>query len=196
MWSDPEYSTGFCLPWLWNSLWRQSFCQVSWMVCPRGLACQLQAWLIHLPQLERESLDDGQPPCPEAVMTTEGREANLDQIAHHVVHPALHQDYASDFQSWRATDIAPTLTSPILVGITSSMCLPERPMMPKGPETTKATKGLQGGGEALVQPAIPGPSHIGGPMEMEGRSRWGSSQSILMPPSWLTSPRTQLTSSY
>ena len=60
--SAPEYSTRFCLPWLWNNLWRRSFCQVSWMVCPRGSACQLQVWLIHLPQLERESLDDGQPP--------------------------------------------------------------------------------------------------------------------------------------
>ena len=55
---------------------------------------------------------------------TEGREVNPDQITHHVVHPALHQDYASDFRSRRATDIAPTLTSPILVGIVSSMHLP------------------------------------------------------------------------
>ena len=52
----------------------------------------------------------------EAVMMTEGREVNPDQITHHVVHPALHQDYASDFRSRRATDIAPTLTSPILRG--------------------------------------------------------------------------------
>ena len=75
----------------------------------------------------------------EAVMMTEGREVNPDQITHHVVHPALHQDYVSDFWSRRATDIAPTLTSPILAGIASSMRLPERPMMPEGPETTKAT---------------------------------------------------------
>ena len=97
----------------------------------------------------------------EAVMMTEGREVNPDQITHHVVHPALHQDYASDFRSRRATDIAPTLTSPILAGIASSMRLPERPMMPEGPETPKAKEGLQVGGEALVQPAAPGPSHIG-----------------------------------
>ena len=87
-------------------------------------------------------------------MTTEGREVDLDQITQHVVHPALHQDYASDFRSQRVTDIAPTLTSPILVGITSSMRLPEGPTMPEGPETPKAQKGLKGGGEALVQPAI------------------------------------------
>ena len=104
---------------------------------------------------------------------TKGREVNPDQITHHVVHPALHQDYASDFQSWRATDIAPTLTSPILAGITSSMHLPKRLTMPKGPETPKATEGLQGGGEALVQPAIPGPSHISEPMETEGEKLLG-----------------------
>ena len=74
----------------------------------------------------------------EAVMTTGGREVNPDQITHHVVHPALHQDYTSDFRSRRATDIAPTLTSPILAGIASSMRLPERPTMPEGPETPKA----------------------------------------------------------
>ena len=39
--------------------------------------------------------------------------------------------------------------------------------MPEGPETPKAHEGLQGGGEALVQPAVPGPSHIGEPMETE-----------------------------
>ena len=110
----------------------------------------------------------------EAVMTTEGKEVNPDQITHHVVHPALHQDYASDFRSRRAADIAPTLTSPILAGITSSMRLPERPTMPKGPETPKAQEGLQGGGEALVQPAIPGPSHIGKPMETEEEKPLGA----------------------
>ena len=106
-------------------------------------------------------------------MTTEGK-VNPDQITHHVVHPALHQDYASDFQSRRAADIAPTLTSPILAGITSSMRLPERLTMPEGPETPKAQEGLQGGGEALVQPAIPGPSHMGKPMETEEEKLLGA----------------------
>ena len=100
-------------------------------------------------------------------MMTEGREVDSDRITQHVVHPALHQDYTSDFQSRRVADIAPTLTSPILAGITSSMRLPERPTMPEEPETPKAQEHPQGGGEALVQPAIPGPSHIDEPMEME-----------------------------
>ena len=100
-------------------------------------------------------------------MMTKGREVDSDWITQHVVHPALHQDYASDFRSRRVADIAPTLTSPILVGIASSMHLPERPTMPEGPETPKVQECLQGGGEALVQPAIPGPSHTGEPMETE-----------------------------
>ena len=99
-------------------------------------------------------------------MMTEGREVDSDRITQHVVHPALHQDYASDFRSWRVADIAPTLTSPILAGIASHMRLPKRPTMP-GPETPKARECLQGGGEALVQPAIPGPLHIDEPIEME-----------------------------
>ena len=107
-------------------------------------------------------------------MTTEGREVDPDQITQHVVHPALHQDYVSDFQSRRVTDIAPTLTSPILVGIASCMHLPEGPTMPERPETPKAQEGLQGGGEALVQPAIPGPSHIDKPVEMEEEKPLGA----------------------
>ena len=33
----------------------------------------------------------------EAVMRTEGRDVNLEQVTPHVVHPGLHQDYALDF---------------------------------------------------------------------------------------------------
>ena len=104
----------------------------------------------------------------EAVMMTEGRAVDPDQIAPHVVHPAFHQDYELDFQLWRVNDIAPTLTSPILVGIASNMCLPGRPAVPKGPEFPKTDQGLQGHGGAPAQPAVPGPSHIGGSMEIEG----------------------------
>ena len=130
--------------------------------------------VIYLPTSAREGVSQQwAATLREAVMMTEGREVNPDQITRHVVHPALHQDYASDFRLRRANDIAPTLTSPILVGIASSMCLPERPTMPKGPETPKAKEGLQGGGGALAQPATPGPSHIGEPMETEGEKPLG-----------------------
>ena len=80
----------------------------------------------------------------EAVMTTEGREANGDQITTHVVHPVLHQDYELDFRLRRVNDITPTLTSPMLVGIASSVHLTGRPVMPKGPEPPKTEEGLQG----------------------------------------------------
>ena len=104
----------------------------------------------------------------EAVMTTEGRETNPDQITPHVVHPALHQDYELDFQLRRVNDIAPTLTSPMLAGIASSIHLTRRPAVPKGPESPKREEDLQGHGGAPAQPAVPGPSHIGGPMETGG----------------------------
>ena len=104
----------------------------------------------------------------EAVMTTEGREANPDQITPHVVHPALHQDYELDFRLRRVNDIAPTLTSPMLAGMASSVHLPGRPAVPKGPESPKTEEDLQGCGGAPAQQAVPGPSHISGPMETEG----------------------------
>ena len=103
----------------------------------------------------------------EAVMTTEGREANPDQITPHVVHPALHQDYELDFRLRRVNDIAPTLTSPMLAGIASSVHLTGGPAVPQGSESPKTEEGLQGHGGAPAQPAVPGPSHIGGPMETE-----------------------------
>ena len=39
--------------------------------------------------------------------------------------------------------------------------------MPEEPEIPKVQERPQGGGEALVQPAIPGPLHIDEPMETE-----------------------------
>ena len=101
-------------------------------------------------------------------MMTEGREANPDQVTPHVVHPGLHQDYYSDFRMRRVDDIAPTLTSPMLAGIASSVCLTGRPGVPKGPASPKTEEGLHGGEGAPAQPAAPGPSHIGRPMETEG----------------------------
>ena len=101
-------------------------------------------------------------------MMTEGREANPDQVTPIVVHPGLHQDYDLDFQMWRVDDIAPTLTSPMLTGIASSIHLTGRPAVPKGPASPKTEEGLWGHGGAPAQPAVPGPSHVGGPVETEG----------------------------
>ena len=101
-------------------------------------------------------------------MTTEGREANPDRVTPHVVHPGLHQDYELDFQLQRVDDIAPALTSPTLAGIASSIRLTGMPVVPKGPASPKTGEGLWGCGGAPAQPAVPGPLHIGGPVETEG----------------------------
>ena len=56
----------------------------------------------------------------------------------------------------------------MLAGIASSVHLTGRPAVPKGPASPKTEEGLQGHGGAPAQPAVPGPSHIGGPVETEG----------------------------
>ena len=104
----------------------------------------------------------------EAVLKTEGREVNPDQVTPHVVHPGLHQDYNLDFQMWRVDDIATTLTSPMLSGLVSSIRLTGGPEVPKGSASPKMEEGLWGHGGAPAGPDVPGPSHIGGPMETEG----------------------------
>ena len=68
----------------------------------------------------------------------------------------------------RVDDIAPTLTSPMLAGLVSSACLTGRPVVPKGPASSKTEEGLWGCGGAPAWPEVPGPSHIGGPVETEG----------------------------
>ena len=99
---------------------------------------------------------------------TEGGEANPDQVTPHVVHPGLHQEYNLDFRMWRVDDIAPALTSPMLAGLVSSLRLTGRPVVPKGPASPKTEEGLWGRGGAPARPDVPGPSHIGGPVETEG----------------------------
>ena len=101
-------------------------------------------------------------------MMTKGKEVNPDQVTPHVVHPGLHQDYDLDFQMRRVDDIAPTLMSPMLAGLVSSICLTGRPAVSKGPASPKTEEGLWGRGGAPAWPDVPGPSHIGGPMETEG----------------------------
>ena len=100
-------------------------------------------------------------------MTTEGKEANPGWVTPHGVHPGLHQDYELDFQLQRVDDIAPTLTSPMLAGLASSVRLTRRPVVPKGSASPKTEEGLRGRGGAPSQPDVPGPSHIGRPMEIE-----------------------------
>ena len=80
----------------------------------------------------------------EAVMRNEGRDIDLEQVTPHVVHPGLHQDYDLDFQMRRVDDIAPSLTSPLLSGLISNICLLGRPVVPREPVSSKAEEGLWG----------------------------------------------------
>ena len=98
----------------------------------------------------------------EAVMRTEGRDVNLEQVTPHVVHPGLHQDYDLDFRMQRVDDIAPALTSPMLSGLISSVRFLGRPEVPRGPASPKTEEGLWGHSRAPAGPDAPGPSCIGG----------------------------------
>ena len=93
----------------------------------------------------------------EAVMRTEARDVNLEQVTPHVVHPGLHQDYDLDFRMRRVDDIAPTLTSPMLSGLISSVRFLGRPEVPKGPASPKMEEGLWGHSGAPTGPDAPGP---------------------------------------
>ena len=93
-------------------------------------------------------------------MKTEGRDVNLGQVTPHVVHPGLHQDYDLDFRMQRADDIAPTLTSPMLSGLISSVRSIGRPEVPKGPSSPKMEESLRGCSRAPTGPDVPGPSCI------------------------------------
>ena len=79
-----------------------------------------------------------------------------------MVHPGLHQDYDLDFQTRRADDIAPTLTSPLLSGLISNIHLLGRPEVPREPVSSKVEQGLWGRSGAPARPDAPGPSCNGG----------------------------------
>ena len=98
----------------------------------------------------------------EAVIKTEGMDINLDQVTPHVVHPGLRLDYDLDFRMQRVDDIAPTLTSPMLLGLISSVRFLGRPEVPRGPASPKTEEGPWGPSGAPTVPDVPGPSCIGG----------------------------------
>ena len=74
----------------------------------------------------------------------------------------LHLDYDLDFQTWRVDDIAPTLTSPLLSGLVSNICLRGRPEVPRKPVSFTVAEGLWGRGRTPTRPGAPGPSCDGG----------------------------------
>ena len=62
----------------------------------------------------------------------------------------------------RVDDIAPTLISPMLSGLISSVHFLGRPEVPKGPASAKMEEGLWGHSGAPTGPDAPGPSCICG----------------------------------
>ena len=56
----------------------------------------------------------------------------------------------------------------MLAGLVSRIRLTGGPVLPKGPTSPKTEESLWGHGGAPARPDVPGPSHIGGPMETEG----------------------------
>ena len=98
----------------------------------------------------------------EAVVRTEGRDIDLEQVTCNVMPPGLHLDYDLDFQTRRVDDMAPTLMPPLLSGLVSNICLLGRPEIPRKPLSFKADEGLWGHGRAPAKPGAPGPSRDGG----------------------------------
>ena len=62
---------------------------------------------------------------------------------------------------WRVDDIAPTLTSPMLSGLVSSVPFLGKPEVPNKPVSPKMEEGLWGHSGAPTGPDALGPSHIG-----------------------------------
>ena len=98
----------------------------------------------------------------EAVIRTEGRNIDLEQVTHNVMPPGLHLDYGLDFLTRRVNNIAPTLTSPLLSGLVSNICQLQRPEIPRKLVSFRVDEGLWGHGRAPVKQGAPGPSHNGG----------------------------------
>ena len=94
----------------------------------------------------------------EAVIKTEGRDIDLEQVVHNMLPPGLHLDYDLDFQTRRVDDIAPTLTPPLLSSLVGSIHQLEKPEIPRKPVSFKADEGLCGHSRDPAKPDTPGPS--------------------------------------
>ena len=94
----------------------------------------------------------------EAVIRTEGRDIDLEQVTNNVMPPGLHLDYGLDFLTRRVDDIALTLTSPLLSGLISNIHQLQSPGIPGKPAPFKADEGLWGHSRAPAEPGAPCPS--------------------------------------
>ena len=79
-----------------------------------------------------------------------------------MIPPELHLDYGMDFLTRRVSDIAPTLTSPLLSGLINNICQLQGPGIPRKLAPFKTDEGLWDRGRAPAEPGAPRPSHDGG----------------------------------
>ena len=94
----------------------------------------------------------------EAVIRTEGRDMDLEQVTCNVVPSGLHLDYDLDFQTRRVDDLAPTLTPPLLSGLVGNIHQLEKPEIPGKPTSFEVDEGLWGHGWAPRKPDVLSPS--------------------------------------
>ena len=132
----------------------------------------------------------------EAVMMTEGREVNPDQVTPHVVHPGLHQDYNLDFRMRRVDDIAPTPHVPY-----ASRSCQQHPPHWGANGTQRACisqdgRGPVGSWRSFCSARCTRPLTHWGPWRQRETNHWNRGESISMPPSLRLPQRTQLLSSY
>ena len=76
----------------------------------------------------------------EAVERTEGEDVDPRQITGNVVPYGLHLNYDVDFKFRRVGDIAPTLTSPLLLDLISNILQPVWTPLPKEPPSFQTNK--------------------------------------------------------
>ena len=95
----------------------------------------------------------------EAVRRMEGRDVDLRQVTSTVVPHGLHLDYDLDFQTRRADDVAPTLTSPLLSSLIGNIHQLKRWEIPGEPASFKADGDLWGPSRTPPMSDVPSPSH-------------------------------------
>ena len=98
----------------------------------------------------------------EAVIRTEGRDIDQEQVTRNVMPPGLHLDYGLDFLTRRVDNIAPSLTSPLLSGLISNISQLQRPGIPGRPVSFKVDEDLWGHSRAPAKPGAPSPPRNGG----------------------------------
>ena len=111
----------------------------------------------------------------EAVIRTEGRDIDLEQVTRNVLPPGLHLDYGPDFLTQRVNNIAPTLTSPLLSGLVSNIRQLQSPGMPRRLAPFKVDEGLWGHSRDPAKPGAPCPSRNG---EMVPKVQTGEGEAL------------------